>query len=264
MLALLGDSHTRSYRLSRAIAVRIFLGKGKVNNFTSYGCFFSTILRYLISARKLKKMGFELAFVIGEPDIRWLAYRGWDNNLGEDVLSSGEQRTVKDFYLKKISFRLKIFLLISRFFGLCPNLIIGIGTPNPEILSASIRLNERFSGICYDSNCLFFDPLKFVLSDTKQVKEEFVGYSVFDSCSKDWTHLSVKISEHLDQFLGDRCGEGVITELDSGTRLEFLKEFVQIRDFDTFSPVESVWDRCMKLRSGLISRLQYFANRLFS
>ena len=103
-----------------------------------------------------------------------------------------------------------------------------------------------------------------MLSDTKQVKEEFVGYSVFDSCSKDWTHLSVKISEHLDQFLGDRCGEGVITELDSGTRLEFLKEFVQIQDFDTFSPVESVWDRCMKLRSGLISRLQYFANRLFS
>lgn len=264
MLALLGDSHTRSYRLSRTIAVRVFLGKGKVNNFTNCRCFVLTIIRYLRSGRKLKKMGFELAFVIGEPDIRWLAYRGWENYLGEDVLDSVEQRSVRDCQLKKIAFRLKIFLIVSRFFGQRPSLIIGIGTPNPEILSASVRLNERFSSICRDLNCLFFDPLKFALSDTKRVNQEFVGYSVFDSCSKDWTHLSVKISKYVDQFLGNQTKRVTIAELDSATRLQFLKEFVQIRDFDTFIPVESVLDKCVKRGRVFISRWKRFASRFFN
>ena len=50
-------------------------------------------------------------------------------------------------------------------------------------------------------------------------------------------------------------------ELDSGTRLEFLKELHKF-EILIHSVQLNLWDRCMKLRSGLISRLQYFLMEL--
>ena len=55
--ALLGDSHTRSYKESNYLATRIFLAQGRKNNFKNNLHLVMTTYRYIRVEFKLRKSG---------------------------------------------------------------------------------------------------------------------------------------------------------------------------------------------------------------
>jgi len=239
LLVLLGDSHTRSYKISDSVTTRIFLAQGRKNNFANYFNFVVTTYRYLRAASKLKKSGLVLAFIIGEPDVRRLAYGVWDIGRDEeDIFKSNQHFMVDDDALNKLVKRVGFFISITRFFKYSPSVIIGSGTPNPEIILASSLLNEKLNKLCRESGCLFFDPQKSSISNKGKLHKKFIGYSVFNPNQKDHTHLSTKIAECFDQFMAESFYEKISIKADWKKRSGFEKYFVEVNNFDTYRLIE--------------------------
>ena len=255
MFALLGDSHTRSYKDSELVVTRIFLAPGRRNNFKNNMSLFATTLRYLMTATKVKSWGLDLAFIIGEPDVRWLAYGKMDIGKDEEVLVSKKQLSVDEKALNKLVLRFKIFLVITRFFKYQPLVIIGSGTPNPEIVLASSILNEKFNQVCQDFGCLFFDPQISSALNKEHVNKKFIGYSVFNSNQKDWTHLSTAISYPFDEFIRRSDYEQKSVDLEWKENFNFKKHFIEIHDFDTYKPKEILAQKIVKLIRQRIKRI---------
>ncbi|WEJ63138.1 hypothetical protein [Thiomicrorhabdus lithotrophica] len=256
MLALLGDSHTRSYKVSDVVATRIFLAPGRRNNFKNNLNLFTTTLRYLRAASKLKSGGLDLAFIIGEPDIRWLAYGRMDIGKNEAVFESEKQLSVDEKALNKLVLRFKLFLIITQFFKYQPSVIIGSGTPNPEIVLASSFLNEKLSNVCKDFGCLFFDPQKFSVLNQERVSEKFIGYSVFNSTQKDWTHLSTAISSPFEEFVRRNHYQQKSVSFGWKKNANFEKYFVEIQNFNTYTPKELWPKKLVKLIGRRIKLLR--------
>ncbi|NOQ81330.1 MAG: hypothetical protein GQ548_02230 [Methylophaga sp.] len=257
MLALLGDSHTRSYKVSQVVATRIFLAQGRKNNFNNVPNFFLTTFRYLKAARKLKKSGLDLVFIIGEPDVRRLAYGKWDIARDEEeVLASEQQLIIDDKTLNKLVIRVKYFLIITRYFKYAPSLVIGSGTPNPEIALASSFFNERLSRVCKKFGCLFFNPQEYTLSKEGRVKKKFIGYSVFNPIQKDHTHLSTEISEYFDLFVSEYLQFKKTDNDDWKEKSDFTKYFVEVQNFDTYTLNEFWLKRWVKLIRGYVQSIK--------
>jgi len=247
LLALLGDSHTRSYNLSDYISTRIFLSQGQKNNFKNLLNFAFTTVRYLSAAKRLKRGGLELGFVIGEPDVRWITYGRWDVGASENILESNQKLDFDPQAVNKVVTRIRYFLAVTRVFRRDPLVIIGCGTPNPKMLPAGSYFNEQLNQVCQDAGCLFFDPQKYTYSDDGGIDKKFIGFSVFDPEKTDHTHLSVEISEYFDQFLCDQMKDVSACRLDWKERSKFSRYFVKVRDFDTYRPVESWFAKLIKL-----------------
>ena len=246
MLALLGDSHTRSYKVSSYVAVRIFLAQGQKNNFKSTLNFTLTTIRYLSAAKKLKKGGLRLGFIIGEPDVRWVTYGNWFIAKGENVLVSEPRLHFDRQALDRLAGRFKLFMVITGFLKHSPSVVIGCGTPNPEMVPAGQYFNDKLSQVCEDVGCLFFDPQKFSVSDNGAVKKKFIGYSVFDSAQKDHTHLSTEISHYFGHFLSEHYCVGTGLPVDWREKSDFSNSFIEVHNFETYKPVDSGISRFFK------------------
>lgn len=233
MLALLGDSHVRSYILPELIVTRIFLGPGKENNFKNYFNFLDTLIRYLRATKRLKKDGLDFSFVIGEPDLRWLCYGAMNIEKSESVFLSTERLHPDDERIDKFLFKVRLFLKIVASFKSSPLVIIGSGTPNPEMIEASLNLNCRLSELCEELGYAFFDPQRDILSPHGFVREEFVACSFFNPNQKDWIHLSSSISQPFEKFIYDNK---LNNNLGAGWKeeLEFNKFFFEIKSFGTY------------------------------
>ena len=76
------------------------------------------------------------------------------------------------------------------------------------------------------------------------MKEEFVGYSVFNPDQRDHTHLSTVISENFDVFLADYIDTGSHKDNHWKVTSKFDQLFVEINNFDTY-----------KLKDGFIFKM---------
>lgn len=242
MFFLLGDSHTRSYKVPNYIATRIFLAQGRKNNFHNAFNFLLTTLRYLRAVWKLKPAKLEFAFIIGEPDLRKILYGEW--NIGrtdEDILSSTQSLHADSIKLNQLCRKVKLFLIVTRFFKCQPSLIIGCGTPNPEMIDASLLFNHKLAKVCKDIGCLFFDPQSHAVSKAQKLLGKFLGYSVFNPSQRDHTHLSEEISMILNSFLQEvymKRSEHAKDGWRSSTN--FDSQFIEVKDFDTYK-MKDIW-----------------------
>lgn len=221
---------------------RIFLAQGRKNNFFNSLNFITTTFRYIKATSKLKQSQLDYAFIIGEPDVRRLVYGRWDIGRPEDdVLSSATQLDVDEKKVDRLCTKVKLFLFITRCLNCRPSLIIGSGTPNPEMMPASATFNKKLAKICQQSNCLFFDPQSHSMADDGKLLRPFLGYSVFNPSQKDQTHLSEAIGECLERFLessyqnnnrvcNDNWREGV----------NFSRHFIEVKNFDTYK-MKDLW-----------------------
>lgn len=241
MFILLGDSHTRSYKIPTFIATRIFLAQGRKSNFFNSVNFTTTTFRYVRAAFKLKQSQFDYAFIIGEPDVRRLVYDRWDiGRSEEDILSSKRQLDVGEIRIDRLCAKVKLFLFITRCLNCKPTLIIGSGTPNPEMISASTTFNQKLAITCEKSNCLFFDPQSHAMSNDGKLLKPFLGYSVFNPSQKDHTHLSEAIGECLERFLYDSYQSKVVLSTNWSERVNFSRHFVEVKNFDTYK-MKDLW-----------------------
>lgn len=254
MIALLGDSHTRSYRVSDYVSVRVFLAKGRENNFTGLSNFALTTARYIRTGRRLKKAGLALGFVIGEPDVRWVVYGKWIIGDADEILDSDESLRFDARAIAEIAARLRHFLMLTRLFGCRPAVIIGCGTPNPQMVQACLHCNEQFRLVCADSGCLFFDPQRNASGSESGIDQNFVGYSVFDVDKRDHTHLSAEISQAFEDFVAEHSERFEPAPVDWRERASFARRFVEIRDFNTYRPVEPAYVKFVdKIRQRISS-----------
>ena len=242
LFVLLGDSHTRSYKLSNYLATRVFLAQGRKNNFKNNLHFIQTTFRYIRVARKFRSSGLKLAFVVGEPDVRWLAYGKWDIGRNEeDVLNSSVELDIDNLQLKFLINRIKIFLSITKMMKLNPNVVIGSGSPNPEMFLASLKFNKKLSELCQQyCDCLFFDPQLESNSGANRVKDKYIGYSVFKPEQRDTTHLSTDISKKFDKFIFEHVDVDVCDNKQWKKKSNFDEFFIEINSFDTYKLKDSL------------------------
>lgn len=250
MLVLLGDSHTRSYIRALHIRACIFLGPGKKNNFISIFSFASTTIRYLRAARKVKSLGVDFGFLIGEPDIRLEAYGGWHVPDGSATVYSTRNRTLPESWFRKELRRLNWFLFIMGVFNCKPKIIIGSGTPNAEIRHASLLLNRKLAALCANKKVFFFDPQQSASDRSMRVKDEYIGLSYYSDC-QDHVHLSEKISDDLDRFLAKMLTDEEIASFDRCWQMSFHQNFTRVSKFGVYVPA----------RSGIVQRLRVAIRR---
>ena len=236
MFFLLGDSHTRSYKEPDYIATRIFLAQGRKNNFHTLGNFLMTTARYVRAAYKLKPADLSYAFVIGEPDIRKILYGRWDiGRLEEDVLASTVRLNVDNRKLDKLCAKVRCFLFITKLLKCKPSLVIGCGTPNPEMIDASIVFNQKLALTCKRAQCLFFDPQQHAVSKANKLLKSFLGYSAFNPSQKDHTHLSESIGACLSKFLQDAHMQRCLTGSNAWrSSIDFEAHFDEVKNFNTY------------------------------
>lgn len=234
----MGDSHTRSYKSAESVATRIFLSQGRKNNFSSLTKSIFTAYRYLKVAHIFKSSGLRLAFVIGEPDIRFLCYGKWDvGKSPENIFSSNLIHRLPHDALTRVLRRINFFLKVSGLFNLKPDVIVGAGTPNPEMTDECIRFNQALKLVCDKRQIKFFSPQIYATKD-HQINEQFIGYSVFKPEVKDHTHLSTAISKPFDQFIIENVCTVRKTDFLSFENWKkdngFDSYFIEINNFETF------------------------------
>lgn len=235
LIALLGDSHTRSYISEKYIAVRVFLAQGRLNNLHDFVRFFNTFVRYVAASSRLKKSGLDLGFVIGEPDIRKLAYGNWIIDSPDDrVFNSKRCLKPEQKDLNFYCFKVRAFLILTKVFGCKPVLVVGAGTPNPEMSSAVLEFNSKLEKVCKEENCLFFSPQASIVDDVGSIRSEYIGYSVFDKSQKDFTHLSVDISVDLEMYLESVYENNHLACDGWKEKINFQDKFYEVNNFDTF------------------------------
>jgi hypothetical protein len=247
MIALLGDSHTRSYKLANCVSTRIFLAPGKINNFKNNINTFFTILRYLRAAKVLKSLGCKLAFSVGESDVRWLSYGSWHID-GEPAIkmTSSRKIIVRKDSLRPLVLRLKYFLRITDLLGLKPFVVIGAGSPNPEISTTAEILNREFERVCLLNKVKFFNPQAIINNDEGVIDSSYIGYSVFNETQIDLTHLSVKISLDFDEFIQLNFGNQYFSNLGLSKNNIFSVKFEEIQNFNTFKQIDSKFSKLIK------------------
>ncbi len=237
MIVLFGDSHTRSYKIADSVALRIFLAQGRKNNFSNFYYSTLTLCRYLNSARLFKSSGLRLAFIIGEPDVRFMCYEKWNiDKSPEKILFSKLSLEMRPEKLEAVLKRFSLFLKITAIFKLKPDIVLGAGSPNPEIFAECLRFNNQLKSICDSSKVKFFSPQSHVIKENK-VEKKFIGYSVFKPEIQDHTHLSTEISYCLDKFLFDECvlHKIKLSEIERWKKyIRFHKKFDEINDFKTY------------------------------
>jgi hypothetical protein len=258
LIALLGDSHTRSYVSKKYIAVRIFLAQGRKNNFHSIFSLFKTFFRYVLAASKLRKSGLDIGFIIGEPDVRILVYGRWIIDLPDDrVFRSTRSLSIEKSKLDSYCTKVRFFLFLSKIFSCKPSLMIGAGTPNPEMSEAVLALNSKLKRICADESCLFFSPQDFIVDDGGCIRNEYIGYSIFNKDQKDFTHLSHNISSDFEVFM-DKVYEPNSLVLDEWkNEIKFHKKFIEVNDFDTFTVKPSFISGFYSMVKKIIFRLKF-------
>lgn len=204
---LFGDSHTRSYKKSKFIQNTYFLSPGKFINFLTLVNTFNLIFRY-VSCYFLtnQSTNTHTVIILGEPDCRFICYRNFYTDKSPDHLvdvdsSSPLKLSFNDLTrISKCTNRVILFLNITCFLRCKPNIIIGAGSPNVEILDACLDYNKKLAQICHSFNIIFFDPMYYFLKSNLN-RFDWLAYSFKDPHKRDSVHFSTHVSFCFDTFL---------------------------------------------------------------
>lgn len=195
-MIIAGDSHVRSYNGKFSKVVPVYLESGKKINLTRIVCFINLFRKWLLINRLLKR---NIGIILGEPDVRYFLYRSWRVPSGEKVLYSKKNKIISKLNVLIFGLSFKIFIELLFIFRCPPKFIIGIGTPNPEMLKSSKRINLIMRSVCGKYRLPFFDPLEYIYEGDK-ISTNYISKSVLDERVLDWVHLSEKIDKSLDEF----------------------------------------------------------------
>lgn len=178
-IIVIGDSHSRSFGGSDYF-IPIFLGAGKVNNFTNENLAKTTEKRLLQIMSHFKKDDYFL-LTFGEPDCRWSTYDSWHPSI--------PVKNPKNKIFNSISNFKKSILKIK---SLYRNLIIYNVTPHMrdhQNITNQI-FNKNISTFCEENDLFFCDIYDEVLNDLESHLVELDRNRGIDSC-----HLGNSVQE---------------------------------------------------------------------
>jgi len=177
-IIVIGDSHSRSFGGSDYI-LNIFMGQGRVNNFTNKNQAKITEKRLLQIMSHFKKDDYFL-LTFGEPDCRWNTYSSWNpqsvKNPTNKIINS-----ISNF--KKSILKIK---------SLYKNLIIYNVAPHTrDDQNATNQIwNKNISTFCEENDLFFCDIYDEVLKDLDSHLVELSGDRGIDP-----VHLGTSIQE---------------------------------------------------------------------
>lgn len=224
-MIIVGDSHVRSYTKSQFLSSAIFVGSGKENNFSSNAGLISYMLR--IGILKFSSVPFirksSIVIVIGEPDVRYSAYRSWyPKNVSLDTTQSFE---LLDLAVK----RFKIFLAFTSLIRLNIKYVIGSGTPNEDLNQLAQYFNANIGATVEASELRFFNPQ--AIFEKSKYKASYRGLNVFNPEEVDNVHLGHKISENFDTFVRNTCTYINVVEKNTSNFSSLLIDIIYYENF---------------------------------
>jgi hypothetical protein len=199
MTILIGDSHTRSYRLSKYFNTRLFLNEGKTQNFctdqnASISLHYVELINNIFSDKN-----FSYAYIVGEPDCRKIFYGTFyhDRNPNEVIKKNQIRAELTDELLKQLDKCIHRFEKFIISLNKKPIVIIGPGSPNKEIFNLLFYYNSMLEKVCKSNNIWFFNPMKSSIENNL----DFIGTTYKDPTLIDCVHFSSEISYYFDKFV---------------------------------------------------------------